>query len=68
VALAKLKAIHAATHPARLERARSDAGAAARADPSSIDATAQGALLAALEAERAQEDPGDDTHLAADAA
>jgi len=56
VALTKLKAIHNATHPARLERARSDAGGEAKAKPSPIDATAQGALWIALEAERTQEE------------
>lgn len=65
VALTKLKAVHAATHPARLERARSDAGAEGRANPSPTDAIAQDALLAVLEAEGEEEDPGQDARVIA---
>jgi len=55
VSIEKLKEIHAATHPARLERARSDAGEAeGRGRPSVDDARA--ALLDALEAESDDED------------
>lgn len=60
VALAKLKEIHTATHPARLERpprAGRAAGEAPKANPSPIRASAQDAILAALAAEAEAEDP-----------
>lgn len=52
VSLAKLKEVHAATHPARLHRGPQDApGAANAAAPGSTPADAAGALLQALDDE-----------------
>lgn len=59
VSIDKLQEIHAATHPARLER-RQDARGDADGDearPSVPDAAK--ALLAALDAERDEDDAGD---------
>lgn len=56
VALTKLKAVHAATHPARLERARSDAVELERRGPQTSIENAQDVLLAALAAEGEEED------------
>jgi integrase/recombinase XerD len=57
VSIEKLKEIHAATHPARLERSRTDAGEEqSRGEPSVDDARA--ALLDALKTESDDEDAG----------
>jgi integrase/recombinase XerD len=53
VSILKLKEIHAATHPARLERARGDAGASGKGEASP---DVRHALLAALEAESDNEE------------
>lgn len=55
VALTKLKAVHAATHPARLERAKSDVGSSDEANPSPSAERAPDALLALLAAEGEEE-------------
>jgi len=56
VSIDKLQEIHAATHPARMERAKRDAGNVDDANPRPSVPDAAAALLAALEAEREEED------------
>ncbi len=59
VSIVKLKEIHSATHPARLTRARGDAGVADTGSPQPDALEARDALLAALEAEREEEETTD---------
>jgi integrase/recombinase XerD len=59
VSIDKLQEIHAATHPARLQRAQRDAGDADEANPQPSVPDAAKALLAALDAERDEDDCGD---------
>jgi integrase/recombinase XerD len=56
VSIVKLKEIHAATHPARLERRQNDAGRAGEAMPRLSMQNAVEPLLVALHAERVEED------------
>lgn len=64
VSIGKLKEIHTATHPARLERVRSDNGSADRGEPHPTGADATAALLDALVRE---DDEGGADAVAADA-
>jgi integrase/recombinase XerD len=68
VALTKLKEIHTATHPARLKRARSDAGQAGGSDKASSSpgsGVAQDEILAALEADGREDEAEEDNGPAA---
>lgn len=55
VSIVKLKEIHAATHPARLQRRQGANGERDGGEDQASAANAQGALLAALDAERDQD-------------
>ena len=59
VSVQKLKQIHNATHPARLERARGDASDADGRGPQPSATAARSGLLAALAAERDEEQASD---------
>lgn len=59
VSLAKLKEVHTATHPARLQRRADARTAPARTNPQPPIADAAHALLAALDAERDEDQPRD---------
>jgi integrase/recombinase XerD len=58
VSVKKLKEVHSATHPARLERAPGDAGEPKERGPRPVEENAASALLEALEAEREDEIAG----------
>jgi integrase/recombinase XerD len=58
VSIEKLKEIHAATHPARLERTPDDDRPSEEANPQPTAEDARGALLEALAAESDEEEPG----------